>query len=97
MCANLTWPAATGWCRSVAAPLCRSCSLTRTRPSDGDPALPAFAEAEAAKRRLVVELIELSLPINDRNDDPGARADLRPAVQRARAGDHRARRRRHHA
>ncbi len=51
-------------------PLCRSCSLTRTRPTDGDPALPAFAEAEAAKRRLVVELIELSLPINDRIADP---------------------------
>ena len=50
----------------MAAPLCRSCSLTRTRPADGDPALPAFAEAEAAKRRLVVELVELGLPINDR-------------------------------
>lgn len=46
--------------------LCRSCSLTRTRPADGDPALGAFAEAEAAKRRLVVELVELQLPIVDR-------------------------------
>ena len=70
MCANLT-VAGCNWLVPVGgAPLCRSCSLTRTRPMDGDPALPAFAEAEAAKRRLVVELIELSLPINDRNDDP---------------------------
>jgi hypothetical protein len=50
--------------------LCRSCSLTRTRPADGDAALVAFAEAEAAKRRLVVELVELGLPIVDRATDP---------------------------
>ncbi len=52
------------------AALCRSCSLTRTRPADGDPALPAFAEAEAAKRRLIVELVDLGLPINGRAEDP---------------------------
>ena len=35
-------------------PLCRSCRLTRTRPSDADPAgLAAFAKAEGAKRRLL--------------------------------------------
>ena len=49
-----------------AAALCRSCRLTRTRPSDADPdGLPAFAQAEAAKRRLVFELTELGLPIDD--------------------------------
>lgn len=70
MCANLH-VAACNWLVPVdGEPLCRSCSLTRTRPADGDPALPAFAEAEAAKRRLVVELVELSLPINDRTADP---------------------------
>jgi hypothetical protein len=51
--------------------LCRSCRLTRTRPSSDDPiGLPEFAEAEAAKRRLVVELVELNLPIVDRQKDP---------------------------
>lgn len=44
--------------------LCFSCRLTRTRPADDDPAgLAAYADAEAAKRRLVVELVELGLPI----------------------------------
>ena len=71
MCANLN-VASCNWLVPAdgLAPLCRSCSLTRTRPADGDAALPAFAEAEAAKRRLVVELIELGLPINDRTADP---------------------------
>lgn len=59
--------------------LCESCRLTRTRPADGDDKwLPAFAEAEAAKRRLVVELAELGLPIVDRvaNPDFGLAFDL---------------------
>jgi len=69
-CANL-YVAGCNWLVPTdGATLCRSCSLTRTRPADGDPALPAFAEAEAAKRRLVVELIDLALPINDRITDP---------------------------
>lgn len=68
MCANLHI-ACCNWLVSSGG-LCRSCSLTRTRPADGDPAVPAFAEAEAAKRRLVVELIELGLPITDRVADP---------------------------
>jgi hypothetical protein len=51
--------------------LCRSCSLTRTRPNDSDTkALAAFAEAEKAKRRLIAELYELKLPIVGRDDDP---------------------------
>ena len=70
MCANLNVAACNWLVPADGGPLCRSCSLTRTRPADGDPALPAFAEAEAAKRRLVVELVELSLPINDREADP---------------------------
>jgi hypothetical protein len=46
------------------ATLCRSCRLTRTRPADSDPAgLAAFAKAEAAKRRLVFQLLDLRLPI----------------------------------
>ncbi|WP_336084920.1 zinc-binding metallopeptidase family protein [Nocardia sp. SSK8] len=51
--------------------LCASCRLTRTRPNDADIAgLAAFAEAEAAKRRLIFELVELGLPIVDRVADP---------------------------
>ncbi|ONH59765.1 hypothetical protein CcI49_13495 [Frankia sp. CcI49] len=51
--------------------LCVSCALTRTRPADADfRALPAFAEAETAKRRLIFELIEVGLPIRGRDVDP---------------------------
>jgi hypothetical protein len=47
-------------------PLCRSCRLTRTRPSDADRAdLAAFSKAEAAKRRLIFELIDLGLAIGE--------------------------------
>ena len=63
--------AACNWLTDAQHPLCRSCALTRTRPADADlAALPLFAEAEAAKRRLVVELTELSLPIVGREVDP---------------------------
>jgi hypothetical protein len=48
-----------------------SCKLTRGRPNNADiAALAAFAAAEKAKRRLVVELIELKLPIINRDQDP---------------------------
>jgi hypothetical protein len=51
--------------------LCAACALTRTRPRDSDTAaLAAFAEAERAKRRLLVELHELKLPIVGRDEDP---------------------------
>jgi len=71
MCANLN-VARCNWLAPVDAPagLCRSCALTRTRPADDDPALPAFAEAEAAKRRLLFELFEIGLPVVDRSADP---------------------------
>ncbi len=47
-------------------PLCRSCRLTRLRPADDDaPALDAFATAEAAKRRLLFELLDLGVPIDE--------------------------------
>lgn len=45
-------------------PLCRSCRLTRTRPADADAdGLQRFAAAEAAKRRLLYQLLVLGLPI----------------------------------
>jgi hypothetical protein len=63
-CLNAAWgcnwvlPAATG------ATWCRSCALTRGRPDDGRPeAVDAWAQAEAAKRRLVYQLDRLGLPI----------------------------------
>lgn len=53
------------------AALCESCRLTRTRPSDNDAEfLPAFGTAETAKRRVVLELTELGLPITGRDEDP---------------------------
>jgi hypothetical protein len=53
------------------AELCTSCKLTRARPNDADTAaLAAFAGAEKAKRRLIVELTDLKLPIVSRDDDP---------------------------
>jgi hypothetical protein len=73
-CANLNI-AACNWlvAPESAALLCASCALTRTRPSDADTtALPEFAAAEAAKRRLVLELTELGLPITGRDADPEA-------------------------
>jgi hypothetical protein len=46
--------------------LCRSCRLTRTRPADADrTGLAAFAKAEAAKRRLLFELFDIGLPVDE--------------------------------
>jgi hypothetical protein len=46
--------------------LCRCCRLTRTRPNDNDLfGLAAFTAAEAAKRRLVFQLLELGLPFDE--------------------------------
>ncbi|WP_067701176.1 zinc-binding metallopeptidase family protein [Nocardia jejuensis] len=51
--------------------LCESCRLTRTRPADNDDKwLAAFGEAESAKRRLILELTELGLPLVGRDADP---------------------------
>ncbi|MGV0993224.1 MAG: zinc-binding metallopeptidase family protein [Mycobacterium sp.] len=72
--------------------LCASCRLTRTRPADHDTAaLTAFAEAEGAKRRLIVELRELKLPVIGRDVDPdyGLAFDLlSSAVEKVFTGHH---------
>jgi hypothetical protein len=61
-CVNLEL-AACNWMAPEAGQLCRSCELTRTRPNDGDhPGLLAFASAEAAKRRVIMQLLDLALP-----------------------------------
>ncbi|MEZ0049659.1 hypothetical protein ABIA30_000649 [Mycobacterium sp. MAA66] len=72
LCANLHL-AECNWLVHVSPvpQLCASCVLTRTRPGDTDSkALAAFAEAEKAKRRLLVECRELNLPIIGRDQDP---------------------------
>lgn len=51
--------------------LCSSCALTRTRPSDTDlKGLTSFAATESAKRRLLVQLDDLGLPVVGRAVDP---------------------------
>ena len=61
-CANLKL-AACNWLAPQPGALCRSCRLTRTRPPDSDAVgLEAFAVAERAKRRALVQLFELGLP-----------------------------------
>jgi hypothetical protein len=72
LCANLNL-AKCNWLveKAPVRRLCTSCALTRTRPNDADTkALPAFAAAEKAKRRMIVELHELKLPIVGRDADP---------------------------
>lgn len=50
---------------------CASCRLTSVRPSDTDvDSMGAFADVEAAKRRLIHQLRELGLPVIDRSVDP---------------------------
>ena len=69
-CLNFAWgcnwmvPAASG------AVWCLSCGLTRGRPDTSDArAVAAWADAEAAKRRLVFQLGELGLPVMARTVD----------------------------
>ncbi|WP_101831695.1 zinc-binding metallopeptidase family protein, partial [Frankia canadensis] len=51
--------------------LCACCRLTRTRPADTDEVgRERFARAEAAKRRLVAQLLDLGLPVTSQLDDP---------------------------
>jgi hypothetical protein len=49
-------------CNGEGEGLCAACRLTRTRPTDD--AITEWATAEAAKRRLVFELLELGLPVD---------------------------------
>lgn len=69
--------------------LCVSCRLTAAAPElrrDGD--LQAFAKAEAAKRRLIYQLLDLRLPYASRAEDPvrglgfvfGFRSDAAPVM-----------------
>jgi len=61
-CAN-AGAAACNWMVDRPGALCRSCELTTIRPDDGDEAgMAAFATAETAKRRLIMQLLDLGLP-----------------------------------
>ena len=80
ICANLNrcgcnWIAeALGWCFS--------CSLTRTRPADGDTVgLRQYWIAESAKRRLIFGLDELRLPIKVSDGSSGLAFDLLSSSQ----------------
>jgi hypothetical protein len=83
-CANAQL-AACNWLVSDAGELCASCALTRTRPHDYDSdGLRGFAEAEAAKRRLLFELVDLGLPVVSWKQEPGGLAfDLLSSEQTA--------------
>lgn len=57
MCNWLVW-------ENAPAGRCFACRLTRTRPASDDPiALDELAGVEAAKRRLVLQLVHLGLPV----------------------------------
>jgi hypothetical protein len=66
--------AACNWLVSDAdAELCVSCRLTEAAPElRRDEELQAFAKAEAAKRRLIYQLLDLGLPYVPRSDDAEA-------------------------
>ena len=69
-CANLG-PVGCQWLVDQPGQLCLSCRLTRKRPNDADPeGLAAWAKTEAAKRRLVYQLLDLVLPVVSLHDDP---------------------------
>jgi hypothetical protein len=60
------------WIPDVAGAQCFACSLTRTRPADGDlEGLPQYYRAEQAKRRLVYEIDGLGLPVEPRDEETG--------------------------
>jgi hypothetical protein len=83
-CANARL-AACNWLVRSPKQLCASCALTRTRPRDSDEdGLAGFAEAEAAKRRLLFELSDMGLPGVGWKQAPGGLAfDLLSSEQTA--------------
>lgn len=73
-CANAEL-AACNWIAAIPDGLCCSCELTRTRPADGDlEGLEALGAAEAAKRRLLFQLLDLDLPVDSWQSNEGGLA-----------------------
>lgn len=67
------------WSAPAEGGLCASCALTRTTPDRDDPvAVAAWASAEFQKRRLVLQLLQLGLPVAplSANPDGGLAFDL---------------------
>lgn len=59
------------WVAPGPAQLCRSCALTRTTPDRADPvAAMAWANAERQKRRMVLQLFHLGLPVISYREQP---------------------------
>lgn len=72
-CRNFTAESACNWMIAPDDPheYCRSCALTRTVPDLDQPTQrQCWIRLEAAKRRLLYGLIQLHLPIVDREHDP---------------------------
>ena len=72
------------WTANPASPygLCFSCTLTRTRPADGDTVeLAQYWIAETAKRRLIFGLDELQLPVKVSDGFSGLGFDLLSSSQ----------------
>lgn len=64
-CANLS-VARCNWLVEDGEELCLSCRTTTVRPADDDAdGLELFAEAESAKRRVLYQLLDIGLPVND--------------------------------
>jgi hypothetical protein len=80
ICANLN-RCGCNWI-AEAPGFCFSCSLTRTRPADGDMVgLRQYWIAEAAKRRLIFGLDEVRLPIKISDGSSGLAFDLLSSSQ----------------
>jgi hypothetical protein len=83
ICANLN-RCGCNWIADPASAfgLCFSCTLTRTRPADGDMVgLAQYWVAESAKRRLIFGLDELQLPIKVSDGSVGLAFDLLSSSQ----------------
>jgi hypothetical protein len=83
ICANLN-RCGCNWIADPASAvgLCFCCTLTRTRPADGDlVGLGQYWVAEAAKRRLIFGLDELELPIKINDGSSGLGFDLLSSSQ----------------
>jgi hypothetical protein len=96
ICANLN-RCGCNWIADRLSPvgLCFSCTLTRTRPADGDiVGLGQYWIAEAAKRRLIFSLDELQLPIKVSDGFVGL--GIRPALEHSRQDPYRLPERNHH-
>jgi hypothetical protein len=72
-CANFDSPAGCNWLVTVdeASPFCIACRLNRTLPDlDDSDNQQYWRSIEAAKRRLVSQLLALDLPVESKTENP---------------------------